>query len=102
MQAQYRSTRAEINLDHLGANYEAFRKALPADKLILVCVKANAYGHGAVEISKELERLGADYLSVAFLDEALELRHAGFSYRFLYSAIPHRKLYKRLGSMISH
>lgn len=79
MQAQYRSTRAEINLDHLGANYEAFRKALPADKLILVCVKANAYGHGAVEISKELERLGADYLSVAFLDEALELRHAGGS-----------------------
>jgi alanine racemase len=77
LQAQYRSTRAEINLDHLGANYEAFRKALPADKLILVCVKANAYGHGAVEISKELERLGADYLSVAFLDEALELRHAG-------------------------
>ncbi|WP_226001054.1 alanine racemase [Paenibacillus sp. BJ-4] len=77
MQAQYRSTRAEINLDHLGANYEAFRKALPADKLLLVCVKANAYGHGAVEISKELERLGVDYLSVAFLDEALELRHAG-------------------------
>lgn len=77
MQAQYRSTRAEINLDHLGANYEAFRKALPADKLMLVCVKANAYGHGAVEISKEMERLGADYLSVAFLDEALELRHAG-------------------------
>ncbi|MGG1673601.1 alanine racemase [Paenibacillus sp. NRS-1783] len=77
MQAQYRSTRAEINLDHLGANYEAFRKALPADKLLLACVKANAYGHGAVEISKELERLGADYLSVAFLDEALELRQAG-------------------------
>ncbi|MGG1616471.1 alanine racemase [Paenibacillus sp. NRS-1782] len=77
MQAQYRSTRAEINLDHLGANYETFRKALPADKLLLACVKANAYGHGAVEISKELERLGADYLSVAFLDEALELRQAG-------------------------
>jgi alanine racemase len=77
LQAQYRPTRAEINLDHLGANYEAFRKALPADKLLLACVKANAYGHGAVEISKELERLGADYLSVAFLDEALELRQAG-------------------------
>ncbi|GJM73560.1 hypothetical protein HMSSN036_57760 [Paenibacillus macerans] len=44
---------------------------------LLACVKANAYGHGAVPVAKELERIGADYLSVAFLDEALELRSAG-------------------------
>ncbi|MBP1937413.1 alanine racemase [Paenibacillus sediminis] len=73
----YRATRAEINLDALSANYAAFRKVLPPEMKLLACVKANAYGHGAVQVAKEMERLGADYLSVAFLDEALELRHAG-------------------------
>ncbi|MFB5674375.1 alanine racemase [Paenibacillus terreus] len=79
MQVQYRPTRAEINLDHLRSNYEGFRHALPQQMKLLVCVKANAYGHGAVEVSRELEQLGADYLSVAFLDEALELRRAGIT-----------------------
>lgn len=77
MQQQYRSTRAEINLEALRANYEAFRQALPDPTKLLLCVKAGAYGHGAVEVSRELERLGADYLSVAFLDEAIELRQHG-------------------------
>ncbi|ANF96026.1 alanine racemase [Paenibacillus bovis] len=77
MQQQYRPTRAEINLDALRANYEAFRHNLPDATKLLLCVKANAYGHGAVEVSRELERLGADYLSVAFLDEAIELRQHG-------------------------
>lgn len=44
---------------------------------MMAVVKANAYGHGAVEIAKEAVRLGAAYLGVAFLDEALELRDAG-------------------------
>ncbi len=44
---------------------------------IMAVVKADAYGHGAVEISKHAIAAGVDYLSVAFLDEALELRHAG-------------------------
>ncbi|AJS61601.1 alanine racemase [Paenibacillus sp. IHBB 10380] len=79
MQVHYRPTLAEINLDHLRANYEAFRSALPEDMMILACVKANAYGHGAVEVAREMEILGANYLSVAFLDEALELREAGIT-----------------------
>lgn len=77
MQASYRPTVAEINLDDLRANYEAFRRYLPAETKFMGCVKGNAYGHGAVEVTRELERLGADYVSVAFLDEALELRQAG-------------------------
>ncbi|GGG13252.1 alanine racemase [Paenibacillus albidus] len=77
MQASYRPTVAEINLDDLRANYESFREALPPQTKFMGCVKANAYGHGAVEVARELERLGADYLSVAFLDEAVELRQAG-------------------------
>lgn len=66
MQASYRPTVAEINLDELRANYEAFRRYLPAETKFMGCVKGNAYGHGAVEVTRELERLGADYVSVAF------------------------------------
>ncbi|MWV44443.1 alanine racemase [Paenibacillus sp. HJL G12] len=77
MQVQYRATQAEINLDHLRANYTTFRRALPEEMLLLACVKADAYGHGAIEVSRELEQAGADYLSVAFLDEAIQLRQAG-------------------------
>jgi len=79
LQAIYRPTLAEINLDHLRANYNAFREALPDHMKLLACVKANAYGHGAVEVARELQQLGAAYLSVAFLDEALELRQGGIS-----------------------
>nr|WP_099458638.1 alanine racemase [Paenibacillus crassostreae] len=79
MLVNYRATTAEINLDYLHGNFQAFRSILPEEMMILACVKANAYGHGAVEVARELERLGADYLSVAFLDEALELRRAGIS-----------------------
>lgn len=77
MQEKYRPTRVEIDLDALEANYKALRAALPEGMKLLACVKANAYGHGAVQVSREMERLGADYLSVAFLEEALELRQAG-------------------------
>ncbi|GIO31894.1 MULTISPECIES: alanine racemase [Paenibacillus] len=77
MQVQYRATQAEINLDHLRDNCQAFRRALPEGMRLLACVKADAYGHGAVETARELERAGADYLSVAFLDEAIQLRRAG-------------------------
>ena len=43
-------------------------------------VKADAYGHGAVQVSRKLEQLGADYLAVASLDEARELRHGWHYY----------------------
>nr|WP_282446139.1 alanine racemase [Paenibacillus silvae] len=66
-------------MDHLRSNVTAFREALPQRTKFLACVKANAYGHGAVEMARELERLGVDYLSVAFLDEALELRLHGIT-----------------------
>lgn len=79
MQAIYRPTLAEINLDHLRANYNALREALPNQMTLLACVKANAYGHGAVEVARELQQLGVAYLSVAFLDEALELRQGGIT-----------------------
>lgn len=79
VQVKYRPTHAEIDLDVLYNNYIELRRGLPDNTKFLACVKANAYGHGAVHISRALERYGADYLSVAFLDEALELRHAGIT-----------------------
>ena len=69
-------TWAEIHMDRLEQNYRALRAAAPESRFVGL-VKANAYGHGAVPVAKKLEQLGADYLAVACLDEALELREAG-------------------------
>ena len=69
-------TWAEIHLDRLEENYRALRALAPRSKFAGL-VKANAYGHGAVPVAQRLERLGADYLAVACLDEAGELRGAG-------------------------
>ncbi|MGM0882062.1 MAG: alanine racemase [Bacillota bacterium] len=77
MDSFYRPTRAEISLDALRHNLQAFRNAIPEGCRLMASVKANAYGHGAVEIAREAERFGVDYLGVAFLDEALQLRKAG-------------------------
>lgn len=77
LDSYYRPTWAEISLDALHHNLMAVRDALPADCLLMASVKANAYGHGAVEIAEAAERFGVDYLGVAFLDEALQLRRAG-------------------------
>ena len=73
----YRWTRAEIDLDALRHNLEQFRSVLPPSISLLAVVKANAYGHGAVKVAEEAVRFGVDYLAVAFLDEALELRQHG-------------------------
>ncbi len=77
MNAYYRPTRAEISLDALRRNLLSFRSAMPEGMLLMASVKANAYGHGAVEVAREAASSGVDYLGVAFLDEALQLRHAG-------------------------
>jgi alanine racemase len=70
-------TWAEISLPALEHNYRALRALLKPDCLFLGVVKANAYGHGAVPVARKLTELGADYLAVACLDEAEELRVAG-------------------------
>ena len=72
-----RPTVAEINLKALASNYRKLRKKIPGDVKILGVVKADAYGHGALPISLELERLGVEYLGVAISDEGIELRRGG-------------------------
>ena len=67
----------EINLNHLEHNYHYLRsKILPKTKFLGV-VKAFAYGSDSVKIAKKLEKLGADYLAVAYVNEGVQLRDAG-------------------------
>ena len=72
-------TWAEIRLDNIRHNYHVIRARLPEGCRFLGVVKANAYGHGAVRVSRMLQEEGADYLAVACLDEALELRQNGIT-----------------------
>ena len=69
-------TWAEIDLSNLEHNYLALRGMLPRGCRFLGVVKANAYGHGAIPVARKLVELGAEYLAVACLDEAVELRQA--------------------------
>lgn len=77
MDAQMKRTWAEVDFEKLAHNYHALRGLAPEGTKYLGLVKADAYGHGAVPVAKKLEELGADYLGVACLDEAIEVREAG-------------------------
>lgn len=70
-------THARIHLENIRANIEAIREAVGPQRKILIAVKANAYGHGAVGVAGTAERAGADWLGVATVPEGLELRRAG-------------------------
>jgi alanine racemase len=70
-------TWAEIDLGAIEHNYRAMRRRLQAGTRFLGVVKADAYGHGAVHVSRMLERAGCEYLGVACLSEAVLLREAG-------------------------
>ena len=69
-------TWAEVDLDALEHNFRAARDHLPPHMKLLVTVKANAYGHGALTVAKCLEGK-ADYFALAAMDEAVQLRQAG-------------------------
>lgn len=67
---------AKIDLDAIEHNINILKKKLSGKAKLLLVVKADAYGHGACEISRELEEQ-ADYFGVAEINEALELRKSG-------------------------
>ena len=75
MDSTLRRTWAEIDMDALAHNYETLRKRIGENVKFLGVVKADAYGHGSVQVSRLLQELGADYLAVSSIDEAIELRH---------------------------
>ncbi|HEY5561885.1 MAG TPA: alanine racemase [Clostridiaceae bacterium] len=67
---------AEINLDNLVSNVKEIRNLI-GDKELIAVVKADGYGHGAVEIANTLVQEGIDRLAVSMLSEAIELRFGG-------------------------
>ena len=72
-------SRLELNLPNCLDNYRYFRSKLDRSTKLLVLVKANAYGHGAVEFALMMQNAGADYLAVALPVEGIELRQSGIS-----------------------
>jgi alanine racemase len=72
-----RSTVAEINLKALKHNLIGIRQKVGPDVEIMTVVKANAYGHGSIEVARYLESNGVCYFGVAFPEEGVELRRAG-------------------------
>jgi alanine racemase len=73
----FRNTWAEVSLDAISHNTKTFKSKLSDQCLLMAVVKADGYGHGALEIAKTAIKAGADYLGVAFLDEAIQLRNGG-------------------------
>lgn len=86
----YRPTWAEIDLGAIRHNCKTIQNAVGKGIGMMAVVKANAYGHGIVEISKTLEKMKIEYLGVATLDEALTLRRAkvGLPILILGSVLP--------------
>ena len=77
MESTLKRTWAEIDLDALAHNYGRLRQHIGPKVRFLGVVKADAYGHGAVQVARTLQELGADYLAVSSIDEAMELRANG-------------------------
>ena len=74
-----RPTWAEIDLDNLVANFKRIKKIVSPAARVMAVVKANAYGHGAVECARRLVNEGADWFGVALPEEGIELRSAGIA-----------------------
>jgi alanine racemase len=71
------STWVEVDLDRFSANLSAIRALGGPDREAFLVVKADAYGHGAVEIAQAAQQEGVAALGVATLHEGIQLRHAG-------------------------
>ncbi|MFK7801956.1 MAG: alanine racemase [Anaerolineae bacterium] len=71
-----RPTHVTVDLAQLKKNYQAIQQKV-GDRQVMAVLKANAYGHGLVETGRYFEQIGIPYFSVAYLEEAIELREAG-------------------------
>lgn len=77
MKYEAKRTWAEIDIDALKHNIEVIKKHVAPGAEIMGVVKADACGHGAVSVAKELLKEGVNFFAVSMLDEAVELRNAG-------------------------
>ncbi|GAH73118.1 unnamed protein product, partial [marine sediment metagenome] len=67
----------EINLDAIAHNVKKIRQIVGKNTQIIAVVKANAYGHGAIEVSETLLKNGVTMLGVGVIEEGIVLREAG-------------------------
>jgi alanine racemase len=79
----FRRTFAEINLDHLYHNYSTLKSLAGADRFFCPMVKANAYGHGDVQVSQFLQDQGAEVFGVCLIEEGHLLRQSGINSEIL-------------------
>lgn len=70
-------THALIHLNNIQSNIEEIRKVIGPERKILIAVKANAYGHGAIKVSQMAEKIGVNWLGVATVPEGIQIRKAG-------------------------
>lgn len=88
-------TKVIINHDHLRHNYHLVKSLVHPAKVLCV-LKANAYGHGAIGVSRTLMNEGAEFMGVAYLEEAIELREAGIDIPILLFGVHLSETYKQL------
>ncbi|QOE02816.1 alanine racemase [Bacillus amyloliquefaciens] len=69
----------EVDLDAIKKNVRAIRRHIPNTSKIMAVVKANAYGHGSVEVARQALESGASELAVASVEEGIVLRRAGIT-----------------------
>ena len=90
--SKYYRIQADIDLSAIRKNIETMRSRIPAGKKLLAVIKANAYGHGSIEVANALDDL-ADYYGVACIDEAVELRLAGITKPILILGVTDESLF---------
>ncbi len=90
-------TWVEIDYNALRNNVAFLRQKLRSDCKLMPALKANAYGHGAVYLAKELNRLGVDAFCVACVQEGIELRRAGIKGEILILGYTHPSQFDNLG-----
>lgn len=73
------NTVLEINMSDLLHNLNIYRNMLRPDVRLMAMVKAYSYGSGSAEIANQLQLAGVDYLTVAYIDEGIDLRQAGIT-----------------------
>ena len=98
MNGEYKKGRAWIELDRAALQYnvQRLRALLPQSCALMPAVKANAYGHGAVPVARELNRLGVRAFCVATAQEGAELRENGVEGEILVLGYTHPALFPLL------
>ncbi len=90
---QYHRVHAEINIDYIEQNLHAIKQYVGTDKEVMLVIKADGYGHGAIPIARQLYEAGIDYIGVATLQEAVALRKYGIDIPIMILGFTHEDEY---------